>query len=518
MKIAVGKIKKEHKKLMRRAHNSTFPEKLVLTGKSYQGPTELYWSVYPEPTIPLNTFMGRLRKLYSMDKLDEQFIIEALYMPVKEYKEKYSVRRTLVIVEGQKIELAAYYNENKEKAKVDYHTFRSRLKHSKNCDFLNSEILMDALILSTAQWKSFYGGGRHRSFIYEGDLYPQLSGKRFHGISAFLRVIGRYFDKTTVWSRIKLGWDIDSALSIPVDFHTERFGRIYKVTRLSTGQIYIGLTLSSIEQRRSFHISAARRNSGTKFAQAIRDDGSEGFHLEILEDNIDSPLKLKERESYWVKKLDSRGLNGLNTAPAGVMGSSKGVPVIFENESFESIKEASHILGKRNRIPSFTVERCIRNGLELPKKTRKNSNHSEAGTNLFRRWLALKKRHHNDIAVEWKDNYDIFKKDVGKMPKESLRLIRINSEKPWGPGNFYWGNNVEFVQSIHGKTISAHGKSYPSIKALADAFDIGYSTLKNRINVQKMTPEDAVELPLRPTAENNSKKSILKNGGKKIIW
>jgi len=474
--------------LTRRAHNSTFPEKLILSGKSYQGPTELYRSVRPEPIISMNTFMGRIRKLHLMDKLEEQFIKEALYMPIKEYMEKYSVRKSFVNVEGQEIELADYYKNHKEKANVDYPTFRSRLKNSKNINALDSAILFQALTLINEKWITFYGGGRHRPFVYVGDLYPQYLGKGFHGISAFLRVIGRYDDKSIIWSRIKLGWNIDSALEIPVDILKDHLGRIYKITRLSTEQVYVGLTKSSIKQRWSFHLSSAKGNTMKKIAQAIRNDGPEGFKFEILEDNIDSNSKLKERETYWVEKLDSRGLNGLNTAPAGAIGSSKGVPVIFENESFESIKEAGHVLGKRNGIPSFTVERCLRNGLELPKKTRKNSNHSEAGTNLFRRWLALKKRSYNEIDIEWRDNYDIFKKDVGMMPKEGLRLIRINSEKPWGPGNWYWGDDTEFVQSIHGKPISVHGQTYPSIKALADAFGIGYSTLKNRINVQNLRP------------------------------
>jgi group I intron endonuclease len=492
--------------LTRRAHNSTFPEKLVLSGKSYQGPTELYRSVNPEPNIPINTFMGRIRKLHLMDKLDEKFIFEALYMPVKEYMEKYSVRKSLVNVEGQEIELADYYKKHQEKANVDYPTFRSRLKNSKNIDALDSEILIHALTLTYEKWITFYGGGRHRPFVYDGDLYPQHSGKRFHGFSAFLRVIGRYDDKSTIWSRIKLGWNIDSALDIPVDILKDHLGKIYKITRLSTGQIYVGLTKSSIKQRWSFHLSNAKGNTKKKIAQAIRNDGPEGFLWEILEDNIDSNSKLKEREEYWIRKFDARGPNGLNTAAAGALGSSKGISVSFEGESFESMKEAGYVLGKRNGIPSFTVERCIRNGLELPKKTRKNSNHNEAGTNLFRRWLALKKRHLNDIDIEWRDNYDIFKKDVGQMPKEGLRLIRINSEKPWGPGNWCWGNDTEFIQSIHGKPISAHGKSYPSLKALAEAFGIGYSTLKNRIRVQKLSPEDAVDLPLGPTNGKHRKK------------
>ncbi|MGC9352210.1 MAG: GIY-YIG nuclease family protein [Mariniphaga sp.] len=490
--------------MQRRAHNSNFPELIIIHGKSYFGPTNIYQTIKPKPQVNLNTFMGRMRKLQSIDNLNEKEILEALYTPTSEYMKKYAVRKSWIIINGKKIDLLKYYKENQNPANVDYPTFRSRLKKSKLVEESDKEILIHAITFSTDQWISFYGGGRHRYFTYYGELYPDLYGHKFHGISAFLRKVNRYSEKELIWSRLKSGWDIDSALSIPVDFNTNRKGRIYKITRISTGQIYIGLTFSSIKQRWKFHLYAANKNAQTKLAKAIRKDGPAGFRLETLEDDIDSPSTLKEREKYWVLKFNSRGPNGLNTAPPGGLGSSKGVPVIFEGESFDSITEAGYVLGKRYNIPSFTVERCIRDGVKLPIKTRKHSKHKDAGSNLFRRWLALKKRHEGNIVPKWLDSYDCFKKDVGNIPKKDMRLIRKNNDEPWGPSNFYWGNSKELVESIHGKEISVNGKKYSSIKALSDEFGIGYSTLKNRINIQKLPPRIAVKLPIGPTGNKKN--------------
>ena len=106
---------------------------------------------------------------------------------------------------------------------------------------------------------------------------------------------------------MKAGWKLDDALSIPTDFATVRQGRIYQITREKTGQVYVGLTHSSVEQRWAFHQSAALRGASTKLAIAIRSNGPEGFNLEILEDNIDNPEELKKREVYWVERKGALG-------------------------------------------------------------------------------------------------------------------------------------------------------------------------------------------------------------------
>ena len=490
--------------MKKRACNSKFPERISIHGQFYSGPTEIYRNIEPKPVINLSTFLGRMRKLLLVGKLNEKEISEALYSSTDEYFKKKAVRKSWININGKKIDLFHYYQKSINIVNVDYSVFRSRLKKSNNIEQFDKNLLVNAITFSTDHWISFYGGGRHRTFTYRGEFYPDCYEKKFHGIIAFLRIIGRYYDKDIVWSRLKLGWDIDNALSIPVDFKTERKGRIYKITRISTGQVYIGLTFSSINQRWKFHLSLARKNPKTRFAKAISKDGAFGFKLEILEDNINSSSTLVEREKYWVDKFNARGPDGLNTAPPGGLGSSKGIAVIYEGESFDSITEAAYILSKKYNIPTYTAERCIRKEVSLPTKTRKHSKHKDAGSNLFRRWLALKRRHKENMVSQWLDSYDCFIKDVGDCPQKGMRLIRKNYNEPLGPNNFYWGNKKEFIESVHGKDIVVNGKSYSSIKALSDDYGIGYSPLKNRINKQKLSPEVAVKLPLGPTSNKNN--------------
>ena len=200
-----------------RAYNSSFPEKLCFNGADYQGPTELFHSVRPPPKVALNTFRNRLSKWNQSGLLDEAVIHDSLYLTVEEYQQKYRVRKTLVDVGCRQIDLLEYFQNNSTRATISYRTFWQRLKRFIKSNAVDETLLEDALTFSSSDWISFYGGGRHRSFNYKGDLFPDYFGKKFHGFSAFLKTVGRYADKDVVWSRLKAGWDIDSALSIPVD-------------------------------------------------------------------------------------------------------------------------------------------------------------------------------------------------------------------------------------------------------------------------------------------------------------
>lgn len=465
-----------------RAHNSKFPEDFIFEGKKYSGPTDLYRAAF-EHKVKLSTFTGRLRKRLSEGELSDELIREALYTDPYEYKHRYGVRKTWIDVNGKSIDLESYHKAESSRAVCSYRTFWQRLKKRTSID---QELLEHALTFSTEDWISFYGGGRHRNFVYQGDLYPEHIGEAFHGISAFLKRVDRYSDKSTVWSRIKAGWSLDDALFVSTDFKTARHGRIYQITRKKNGQVYIGLTHSSIDQRWAFHISAARKGSSTKIATAIRNDGSEGFSIEIIEDNIEEPEELKKREVYWVKIKRALGPQGLNIAPPGVLGSSKGIPFEWEGERFESKSEAARVLGDRFNVPYHVVERRIREGKPLRGNARKNSKNKDAGSNLFRRWLALKKRHISNIDSNWMD-YDRFKADVGADFDSELKLIRLDSTKPWGTSNWKWGTTQEMIESTHGKSFTVNDVTYPSLRAVAEKFDIGYSTLKNRIGNQGLT-------------------------------
>lgn len=492
----------------KRTHNSTYPEELRFNGTIYAGPTELYRLAKPTPSVSLETFFGRLRKHNKTGELDEVSIKESLYLTVEEYQQKHSIRKTWIDFEGKRIDLYCFYQNEQSRATVSYSAFYQRLKSFRKKETIDTEIMENALTFETSDWISFYGGGRHRKFIYMGELYPAHFGKKFHGISAFLKTIERYLEKGMVWSRIKAGWDIDSALSIPIDFKTERTGLIYKITRVGTGQIYIGLTLSSIDQRWNFHVYNAMKGSQTELAQAIQEDGPDGFIREILEDNIENPEKLKEREIYWVKNLGALGPNGLNIAKPGGIGGAHGVAVEWEGEKFQSITEASYVIGKRENLAPYTVESRLRSGRPLPKRQRKHSKHKDAGSNLFRRWLALKNRYPNNLSLEWRDDFDAFKSDVGQTFHKKLKLMRIDKTKPWGSQNWYWGSATQMIEATHGKSIKVYNVKYPSLKALADAFGIGYSTMKNRIREQGLTPEEAVERPLGKSSFKKAKSKV----------
>lgn len=90
------------------------------------------------------------------------------------------------------------------------------------------------------------------------------------------------------------------------------FSGIYKLTRLKSGEIYIGQT-TSIDKRFQDHVKSALGVGTLTSSQLHRTmalDGPENFTFEILE-KVEKD-KLKERESYYIDFYDSKNY-GLNT-------------------------------------------------------------------------------------------------------------------------------------------------------------------------------------------------------------
>lgn len=88
---------------------------------------------------------------------------------------------------------------------------------------------------------------------------------------------------------------------------------IYKITRLKTGEIYIGST-TSFDTRFVNHYKTALgvgTLASSQLHRTMREDGPEHFTVEILEEDIPKE-KLKERESYYIDFYDSKNY-GLNT-------------------------------------------------------------------------------------------------------------------------------------------------------------------------------------------------------------
>lgn len=82
-------------------------------------------------------------------------------------------------------------------------------------------------------------------------------------------------------------------------------GYIYKISNDINNKLYIGKTLSSVEQRFKEHLRDARKrtNEHRPLYVAIRKYGEKHFSIELVEECDD--IQLSEREIYWIKKFDS---------------------------------------------------------------------------------------------------------------------------------------------------------------------------------------------------------------------
>lgn len=87
---------------------------------------------------------------------------------------------------------------------------------------------------------------------------------------------------------------------------------VYKITRIKTGEIYIGQA-RNVSSRFAEHCKAALgvgTLASSQLHRAMQSDGCENFLFELLEE---TPVeKLKERESYYIDFYDSKNY-GLNT-------------------------------------------------------------------------------------------------------------------------------------------------------------------------------------------------------------
>lgn len=81
-------------------------------------------------------------------------------------------------------------------------------------------------------------------------------------------------------------------------------GLIYKVTNKVNGKVYIGLTNSTLAQRKNKHLNEAEIGKGFYFHNALRKYGKENFTWEVVEDNIPDE-NLGERELYWISRFNS---------------------------------------------------------------------------------------------------------------------------------------------------------------------------------------------------------------------
>ncbi len=149
-----------------------------------------------------------------------------------------------------------------------------------------------------------------------------------------------------------------------LDNPTERYCEIYKIINLSNNKIYVGQAVSHIlnhkryrpyghEGRFRCHISEAfstKKNQSHYLNNAIRKYGVTNFVVELIEyceiSNAD------ERETYYIKELNSLFPNGYNLKNGGIVFThsdeskkrvSNGVSNYYKDKKYDRFKDIKNI-------------------------------------------------------------------------------------------------------------------------------------------------------------------------------
>lgn len=406
-------------------------------------------------------------------------------------------RKTWIETEDGKRDCRALYDA--EAARIDYPVFRTRLRSLEQRGIsITQSIVRAAALLDKAAWRVTRGGGRSRSFCYQGDLHPEIRGKH-PSIASFLRKIGRYDDRDMLRSRLRGHWDVDDALREPVQLAGQP-GYIYLLTNELTGLSYVGLSVNAPAIRWGQHRRESAEGSGTPLHAAMREYGDEAFRVETIE-LVEEGEDLGARERHWIAELRTLVPGGYNVREGGQMGRAEGISVLWEGRNFSSIAAMCREVSRETGLAVHVIESRYREGCPLPEKARTHSGHPEAGSPLFRQWQGMKKRAAKTgagVAEVWL-NYDAWKSDIAKLAGNG-RLTRVDETRPWEPGNCVRLERREIVRRTHGQAFTALGQTWATKQDALDAYGIPRNTFDLRLRAG-FSVNEALTQPLGPTSK-----------------
>lgn len=207
-------------------------------------------------------------------------------------------------------------------------------------------------------------------------------------------------------------------------------GWIYQIKNTQTGQIYVGKTSKSIDERFSQHIMSASRGSETYLHRSIRFYGNETFELSCLEECHED--ELDNRERYWIQELNSLAPIGFNMTLGGDGGDTSDSP------AYRDAMKRRNMAGENN--PNYG-----KLGNESPNWGKSRSE-------------AQKMNHKNGALLSWKD------------AEARRELIR---SKMTGQNNHQYGKKPK-----NAITISINGVEYRSIAEASRATGMSPFQLK----------------------------------------
>lgn len=134
------------------------------------------------------------------------------------------------------------------------------------------------------------------------------------------------------------------------------------------------------------------------------------------------------------------------------------------------------------------------------------STHGESGTDLYKLWKSAKHRCRDSsqpnyggrgiqMCQEWQESFLAFKDAMGPRPSREMTLERMDNNKGYEPGNVCWATRKEQANNVRRNVmVSAFGKTQ-TIAEWADEKGLNYQTLRRRIRVALINPEEALLMP-----------------------
>jgi hypothetical protein len=118
--------------------------------------------------------------------------------------------------------------------------------------------------------------------------------------------------------------------------------KIYKITNLVNGKIYIGSTIRTMAKRWSGHLTDVKKGSQAYFHKAIRKYGPDQFKYEVIFVVIDRS-RLEELESYFIELYNSKVEHIGYNQHDPILGNSLYVGEMMKKEWSDPNKKAARI-------------------------------------------------------------------------------------------------------------------------------------------------------------------------------
>ena len=266
----------------------------------------------------------------------------------------------------------------------------------------------------------------------------------------------------TIARRIKDGFSTeDSFQRIPNPGY--RNGKIYLITHIESGKMYVGLTVQTLEKRWKDHIEDSRKHyikSEESLHAAMREFGQTAFEITII-DRGTTKTDLETKERKWIKSLESLVPKGFNISTGGTSGGSNPRSIKRNGIPFSSVNEANHYFAKLKGISLHAAKwRVLKNRIDI--KSPAKPGESLVKTPAYKTWSRIKNSVINakskdyiagvELYNPWK-HFDEFLKDNGQPPEPGMAFTRLDKSLGFFPGNCIWlsKRQASKINAVHMK-------------------------------------------------------------------